>query len=275
MKSLGDYFSGREIFRPGFFSVLGGKKSRTHGVLAYADTTAYLGILCQQPHITALFTRPDIAEMVPDHIGVVVTESPRNAFYQFHEKLIDLGFYDSPPRGSRGSDCRIHSSALVDESVTLGDRVVIGERVVIRGQVEIGSDTLIEAGVLIGVEGILYFRLPEGNRRIRHAGSVHIGSHVTILANAVVVRSVFPSVSTTIGDNSIIGVASNIGHEAELFENVVVSGNCVVARNSSLGAGSFLGTSAVVTENIIVGSGARVMAGSMVVKNVPANQVVS
>lgn len=253
-------------------ATLGGQRSLVPGTLAYADTIHYLRILGETANIAAVITTPVLAQSAAPRLGVVTADDPRTAFYSLHEKL--LSQYPKLER-SRGVDCRIHPSAIIGGHVRIGDRVRIGPGVIIEDNTEISDDVLIEPGARIGVEGILYLKGPEGIRHVDHAGGVRIGAGATIHANAVVVRSVHDSVPTIVGPRSIVGIASCVGHEAEVGADCVISGNCVIARNTIIGDEAFIGTNAYVRENIRVGAAAKVMAGAIVVTNVPDRAAVS
>ena len=269
---LREYFTEAAVVREAQVATLGGQRSLVPGTLAYADSIHYLRILGDTPNIAAVLTTPALAESAAPHLGVVTSDDPRTAFYSLHQKL--LGQYPKLT-ASRGVDGRIHPSAIIGEHVRIGDRVRIGPGVTIEDNSEISDDVLVEPGARIGVEGILYLKDAEGIRHVDHAGGVRIGAGATIHANAVVVRSVHDSVPTIIGPRCIIGIASCVGHEAEVGADCVISGNCVIARNTIVGDHAFIGTNAYVRENIRVGTAAKVMAGAIVVTNVPDRAAVS
>lgn len=274
---LSDFHSAAEIVRDGEFTTLGGSRTLVNGTLAYADTLHHARILAENERISCLITRPDLAEKKnwPSHIGLCAVENPREAFYTLHERFIDEGLYPKFEKGGIASGCRIHPTAQIAEGVCLEEGVTIGEYAVVRPGTVIRKGAFIEAGVVLGAEGILYHKGAKGIRRIRHAGGVEIGAGASVLANAVVARSVHPSIVTYVGERSIIGIATTIGHEAYIGNDCVISGNCVVARNAVLEDGCYLGTTAVVRENLTVGRGARLLAGAIAVASVPAGMEMS
>ena len=265
-KRLSDYFDSSEIRSDGTFEELGHADSVVKKTLAYCDTIHYLEVAGANPCVSCVLTTSELAPKVPAGKGVAVSASPRNAFYRLHESL-DL-------RRSSGESI-IHASAVVSPKAKLGRGVVIAERVVIMDDVVIGDHSFVDAGAILGAEGLLYIRESDHHRHIRHRGGVRIGKHVTILANAVVARGIHPGQPTHIDDHSIVGIASTIGHEARLGRNCVISGNCVIARRANIGDRAWIGTSAVVREYVRVGAGASVKTGSIVVEDVPEGAEVS
>lgn len=265
-RQLSDYFDQSEVRFDGSFVDLGHADSTVPETLAHCDTVHYLEMAGTNACVTCILTSPDLAARVPSRKGLVISENPRNAFYRLHEKIGNCRFSD---------ETMIHASAVVSPKAKIGNGVVISERVVIMDDVVIGDHSFIDAGAILGAEGLLYIREDGNNCRIRHRGEVHIGKHVTVLANAVIARAIHPRQPTDIEDHSIVGIASTIGHEAHVGRNCVISGNCVIARRACLGAQAWVGMGAVVREYVRVGAGASVKAGSVVVEDVADGAEVS
>lgn len=263
------------VVREGKFSCLGSTDASCSELLVYADSLKYLRRALANPQITSLITTAELAEQVPEHVGLMVAANPRDAFYAVHLQFIRESRYVLPFEPGIGSGCNIHPSAQIADGCRIGDNVTIGEQVIVRAPVWIGSNVSIEPGVKLGVEGILYRPTDSGPRLIPHGGYVRIHDNAMLMSNAVVVRSVHDSDMTEVGDSALIGLASIVGHEAKVQERAIVSNQCVIARKSVIGAGAFLGTQCMIKENIHVGDGARVMAGSVVIGDVPAGAVVS
>ena len=272
---LSDFTAHLTVVDDAEFNCLGYVDSDRPGVLVYADNLRYLAIAAANPNVGCIITTSGLADHGGPTSGVAIAESPRDAFYSIHRDLIDGSGVGLPFRPGRGSGCRIHPSAVVADGCLIGDNVIIGEQVVIRDPVWIGSDVVIEPGVKLGVEGILYSRSGDRQTLIPHAGYVRIRDGASLMSNAIVVRSVHDCQATDVGCNTIIGLASIVGHEAGVGDNVVVSNQCTLARRSIIGCGSFIGTNVFVKEHVVIGAGARVMAGSVVVTDVPENSTVS
>lgn len=266
MRRLSDYFGPDTIVRDGGFVDLGHADSAAAGTLAYCDSVHYLMLANANPNVSCLLLTPDLAAGAAGDKGVAALAAPRRAFYRLHESLDEL---------PRREETVVHPSAIVSPRAKIGRGVVIAERAVIRDDVEVGDGSFIDAGAIIGAEGILYLREEDGNFRIRHRGAVRIGSNVVVLANAVVVRGIYPGEPTVVDDHAFVGIAATIGHEAHLERNCVVSGNCVIARRARIGEGAWIGTSAMVREYVRVGARASIKAGSVVVEDVSDGAEVS
>ncbi len=273
---LSDYFSTSQIVNDGVFSTLGGVRTEYENTLAYADTPFHLKKLAAIKNVSCLIIKTNLVDELKDSsISFVVSPSPRDTFYELHEKLIVENNYSPMTESYIGEHCNIHKSAIISDNVHIGDNTTIGEKVVIRNNVYICSGSTIEPGSVIGAEGILYRIVNNKKIRIQHAGGVKIGVDATLLANSVIVKSVHPSIKTEVGARTIIGIASTIGHEVFIGEDCIISGNSVVARNAIIENECYLGSSTVVRENIKLGKGAIVYAGAIVVSDVAAGNKVS
>jgi UDP-3-O-[3-hydroxymyristoyl] glucosamine N-acyltransferase len=257
------------------FARLGYVDSGLPGILAYADSLKYLQMARSSRNVACLIITADLAGQATDIPGLMIAPVPREAYYEIHLRFIDEARYKLPFEPHLGSGCIIHPSALISEGCRIGDNVTIGEQVIIRAPVWIGSNVTIEAGVKLGVDGILYSRTPNGPRLIPHGGYVRIHDHATLMTNSVVVRSIHDIEATEVGAGALIGLASIVGHEARVQEQAVVSNQCVLARRCNIGKRAFLGTQAMIKEYVQVGDDARVMAGSVVISDVPSGETVS
>ena len=272
---LSDYFRKPDMARDGEFITLGHAGSQAKGTLAYCGDVFYLEIANRNENVSCIITTPDSAKRVEGHKGLVHSPDPRNTFYRLHNWMMENNAYQLKIEYGIGNGCNIHPSAQVSRETKIGDHVTIGENAVIKEGVVIGDNTLIDAGAVIGCEGILYIAEGGNNIFVKHAGGVKIGRSVTVLSNAVIARSIHDSLFTDIGENTIIGITSNIGHEAQIGRNCVILGNCVIARMAEIGEGVWIGSSSFVREYVKIGRFAKVMAGSIVIKNVEEKQTVS
>jgi len=273
--NISDFFEENQIVMDGEFRTLGYVDSSISGTLAYGDTACHLKIASMNKNISCIITREDMANYVSGEKGFIFSIQPRNTFYKLHNRLMQSEGYGLQIDSGIGHNCVIHPSAIVSEKTKIGNNVTILENVVIKDGVTIGDNTFIDTGAVIGCDGLLYYFEGERPVFIRHAGGVSIGCNVTILSGAMIVKSVHESFLTVIGNNSIIGISTNIGHEARIGNNCVFSSNCVVARRAQIGNGVFLGPSSVIREHVRIEENAWVRLGSVVIQSVGSGESVS
>ncbi len=270
---LSQFFPDSDIISDNEFDKLGYVDSTIPNVLAYADNLKYFQTAVTNPNITCLITTPELSTYKTH--GLVISSSPREAFYEIHSQFIDEFRYQLPFEPGIGLGCEIHPSAIISDGCRIGDNVIIREQVVIRSPVWIGSGVIIEPGVKLGVEGILYNRTSIGVTLIPHAGYVRIHDNVSLMTNSIVVRSIHDTDATEIGSGTLIGLTTIIGHEAKVGAQAVISNQCVLARRCSIDNGAFLGTNVMIKEHVHVGKNARIMAGSVVINDLTENSSVS
>lgn len=264
-RRLSNYIGGAVLVRDGSFAELGNTDSDAAGTLAYCDTAFHADLAAGNPNVTCVITTLELAQRIAGK-GLATTAGPRAAFYRLHQRLVEeVG----------AEPARVHPSAIVSPRAHIGSDVTIRERAVVMDGVELGDGCFVDAGAILGAEGLLHYEDSGAKRRVGHRGGVRIGRQACILANAVVVRGIHPSTPTIIEDHAMVGVASTIGHECRLGANAVVSGNCVIARGARIGRGAWIGSSSVVREYVRVGERARVMAGSVVIEDVAPGAEVS
>lgn len=272
---ISEFDFGVKILHDNRFDSLGYIDSDIEKTLAYCDNISYLMKADKNENISCIITTEELAGHVYKTKGLGIASTPRVSFYKIHNWFVENNRYKVRYEYSIGQHCEIHPTAVVSDCVKIGNNVSIGENVVIKDHVIIGDNTFIDSGAIIGCDGLLYFKDRENIVYVRHAGGVQIGNNVTILSNAIVARSIHNSCYTVIGDHSIIGITTNIGHEAQIDENCVIAGNCVIARRVKICEGAWIGPSSVIREHVKIGKKAQVKLGSIVIKSVEDNKTVS
>lgn len=248
--------------------------TRREGVICLAMNREYFLRACENPGVRAIIVPPAVIDAVslPTDKTVVVCPRAEELYLYLHAEQI-------PDPEEDALD--IHPSAVIDPSavvrgrVRIGPDVRIGPRVVISGPATVGAGTRLDAGVIIGCEG-LYAKIVQGVRlHVPHFGGVEIGVGAFVHAGAVIVRSAIRGEATRIGNGTHVGVMSNVGHDVVIGDLVAISSNCVIAGRASVGANAWIGASAVVSNAIRVGANAKVRLGAVVIRDVPDNANVS
>ncbi len=206
----------------------------------------------------------------------------------------------------------VHPQACVDPSAKLGERVRIGPFVQVGAGAEIGDDTVLRAGAVVGERSrvgrstVLYEHVVVGER-------CAIGSETRIHAQTSIGADGFgyrppvpggalgpfpikiPHIGTVvIGDHVEIGANSNvdrstfnatvvgdgtkidnlvqIGHNCVIGAGCIICGCCGLAGSVTLGNGVTLGGRVAIADGRTIGDGATIGAGSGVAHDVPAGE---
>ncbi|HEY3521313.1 MAG TPA: hypothetical protein VGK80_09750 [Rhodanobacteraceae bacterium] len=243
------------------------------GVICLAMNRDYLAQARDNPCARAVIVPPPLADvLVSADKAVIVSGCAEELYLYLHSEQLPApsdDIFDIDP------------SASMDESAVLRGRVRIeadariGPRVVISGPAIVRAGACIDAGAVLGCDG-LYAKTIRGRRmNMPHFGGVEIGLGAYIHAGAVIVRSAIRGEVTRIGEAAHVGVLANVGHDAQIGNAATLSSNCVIAGRARVGAHAWIGASATVSNAITIGDGARVRLGAVVVRDVPAGASVS
>lgn len=271
-----DFFPSAAVVQDGTFAVLDEVDTTTPGSLVYCQNIHYLKKAIANPYISAFLCTESLAnEYSSLGKAVIVADDPRRQFFEVYVRLKEAGKLSPKIDFGIGNNCQVHASAVISPKSKLGDRIVVGANTVIEDYCCIGNDVYIGPNAVIGAEGLLTVREPDGRLTlIKHAGGVEIGDGCQILAGAVIAKSLFRRF-THIGINTQIGILTNVGHGAFIGDSCVISGNSVIAGRSKLGDKVWVGASASVAQGLNVGEGAQIKMGSVVVSDINPNAVVS
>lgn len=200
------------------------------------------------------------------------------------------------------SQGKIHQSATIAESVTLGEGVEIGAQVVIESGAVIGNRVIISAGSVVGencqladdvrlmANVTLYSGVKIGERtrlhsgavigadgfgyapdnkiwhKIPQVGSVVIGSDTEIGANTTIDRGALND--TIIGNGVILDNQIQVGHNTIIGDHsamagaACVAGSTVIGKYCQIGGGSCIGGHIELADNVII-TGMSMVIGSI------------
>lgn len=248
--------------------------TRRDGVICLAMNRDYLARASDNPCARAVIMPPPVAGAgVPasDKAWVVCRRAEELYLYLHARQLPDCDgdVLDVDPSAS------VDASALLRGRVRIAAGARIGPRVVVSGPVTIGAGAWIDAGAIVGCDG-LYAKTIRGHRvHVPHFGGVEIDVDACIHAGAIVARSALRGEATRIGSGAHIGIAANVGHDAQIGDGATLSSHCVIAGRACVGTGAWIGASATVSNAIHVGDRARVRLGAVVIRDVPDGASVS
>lgn len=258
------------LIRDGDFNIFGLLSSQVpdRKILGYIGKIKYAAEL-NNPYLSCVICTQQVLDYVPERLGAVITEDPECLFWSLHQKTKIEGSKTVIGRG-----CHISPLAqIAKNNVHIGDNVVIEEFVSIKEGTYIGNDSVIRAGCIIGGEGFQVFTDPSGKRRVvRHLGKTVIGDNVEIQQLTCVDRAVFPWDATVIGDETKVDNLIHIPHAAKLGKRNTVTAGVIIGGNTAIGEDCWIGLNSVIRNCITVGSGVTISMGSVVTRDVGANE---
>lgn len=230
----------------------------------------------RHPEIACVITTRDLADQLPDHLGVAVADDPRRTFREAHRQLLSqTEFYGATYDSQVAADALIHSDARVATSkVRIGPRCVVEAGAFVREGVTLEADVRIRAGVVLGADGFSPYDDGSGFENVPHSGRLHIHAGVEIQSNSVVCRGAY-SGTTMIGAGSMISTLVNVSHNVHVGERCRIGSSACILGSARIGPGAWIGPNATVSNQVKVGAAARVTLGSVVVRDVPDGETVT
>ena len=208
---------------------------------------------------------------------LLVVKAPRTAV----AKIAEHFFLDKP------SSC-IHPSAIIDEEAvvdptahigagcvigkaSIGANTILMPNVVVYDDVTIGDNCLIQAGAIIGTDGLGCTRDEEGKlTKFPHLGGIRIGNNVEIGANCQIAKGTFSD--TIIEDGCKMNGLCFIAHNSHLEENVWITGDTMLCGSVHVEKNVTIFSNVIVRDQIRLGEGSIIGMGSVVTKPIPAHE---
>ncbi len=265
-----------ELLKDGEFTSLGLAIAECdEKLLTFIDSEKYINSLSHR--ITALITTRKIGEKLKDKYGILISESPRNDFFQLHNILSLKEDYKRECFDTTiGVDCKISKlSSISDKNVVIGNNVIIEEFVVIRENTIIEDNSIIRAGVVVGGEGYEYKRVDGIIMGVKHCGGVIIGKNVELQYNSCIDKALYPWDNTIIGDYSKLDNLVHIEHGVKIGERCLIASKSTFGGRTVIGSDSWVGLGSTISNGLILGNDVRISLGSVVTTNLKDGEKVS
>lgn len=105
-----------------------------------------------------------------------------------------------------------------------------------------------------------------------HPSSV-ISNYANFGAGNFFAANVTVNALVKIADNCILNTGCIVEHECVIANGVHIAPGTVLAGNVTVGKNSFIGANSVVKQGVEIGSGVTIGAGSVVIKDIPDNEI--
>jgi UDP-3-O-[3-hydroxymyristoyl] glucosamine N-acyltransferase len=173
----------------------------------------------------------------------------------------------------------IDTDAVIDATAHIGAGCVVGKavigagtvlmpNVVVYDDVKIGDRCLIQAGAVIGTDGLGCSRDSEGKlTKFPHLGGVIIGNDVEIGANSQIARGALSD--TVIKDGCKMNGLCFIAHNCVLEENVWITGDTMLCGSCHVGKNATIFSDVIIRDQRAIGESVTIGMGSVVTKNIP------
>lgn len=190
---------------------------------------------------------------------------------KFFIKKPDFGIH---PSSFIHPNAKIAKSVYIASNCSIGDCIIEDEtyiypNVTIYDGVNIGKNVIIQAGAVIGTDGLGCERKENGELvKFAHLGKVIIKDNVEIGANCQIARGALSD--TIIGKGTKINGLSFIAHNCVIGNNVLITGNSMLAGSVKIEDNVTIYSKVIVREQRKIGKGSIIGMGAVVTKDVPA-----
>lgn len=209
---------------------------------------------------------------------LLVVENPKKAI-----QIIGNTFFNPQDVPSIHPTALIDPNAKIGKNVYIGPYVVIGEATIgdnchispfvkIYDDVQIGHDCIVKEGAVIGGAGFGYQTNEDGNReRFPQIGGVIIGNYVDIGANSCIDRGALSD--TRIGNYTKIDNLVHIAHNVVIGQNAMIIACSEISGSCEIEDYAWVGPNTSVREWQHIGKNVLTGIGSVVVKNIPDDEI--
>lgn len=260
------------------------------GHLALAAGRGYAEAL-QQSGAGVVVVDSKLVALVPSGTVAIVSARAHELFVDLLEKLYPLGTRGVvagvlDPTGPAplleegvrlgqnvvlGSGVEIGRNTVVGANTVIGRGVTIGRNAVIGANVSIecsylGNNVVVHPGARIGTEGFGWLEHGRRNRKIPQLGRAIIQDGVEIGANTTIDRGALGD--TVIGEGTKIDNLVQIGHNCRIGRYCLIAAHCGLAGSTVVEDSVLMGGRASTAGHLRIGTGAMVLAGSGVARDV-------
>jgi len=208
---------------------------------------------------------------------LLIVENPRKVL----SKIISAFYIENKvsfihPSAIIDAGAKIDSTAYIEAGCVIGKAVIgkytyIKANVVIEDDVIIGDHCVIQAGGVIGTDGLGCNRESDGMLvKFPHLGGVVIGNYVEIGANCQIARGALSD--TIISDGCKINGLCFIAHNCHIGKNVWITGDTMLAGSVHVEDNVTIFSKVIVREQRHIGKNATIGMGAVVTKDVPAGE---
>ena len=167
------------------------------------------------------------------------------------------------PKAKIADDVEVGPYAIVDDHVTLAKGVKVYAHAYITGSAEIGENTEIHMGAVVG-------HVPQDwgfKKEIQ--STVRVGKNNLIREYATIHRGSKEGSATLIGDNNFIMAHSHVAHDCRIGNRVVLANGSLLAGYVEVEDSAFISGNVVVHQFVRIGRLAMIGGLSRISKDVP------
>lgn len=211
-----------------------------------------------------------------DEGNYLVTDDPYLAFAKasslFSSNLIKQNIGSVHPTATVFPETNLGKNVVIGPNVYIGPNCSIGDFSSIRANsslvsdVQIGSNTHVHNGAVLGSDGFGYAPSKDGYIKIEQLGSLIIGSDVEIGAGCTIDRGALGD--THINDGVKLDNQVHIAHNVELGSHSAIAACCAIAGSTVIGKNFKMGGLSGVLGHLNIADNVTVGAHTLITKSI-------
>ena len=166
------------------------------------------------------------------------------------------------PKAEISNDAEIGPYVIIEDNVKIGPRVKIWANAYICRFTEIGEDSEIHMGAVIG-------HLPQDLAFKKKRSRLVIGKRNVIREYVTIHRGTHEDSATIIGDDNFIMGFTHIGHNCKLGNEIVIANAAALSGYVEVGDKAFISAYCLVHQFVRIGSVSMLAANMRVIKDIP------
>jgi len=183
------------------------------------------------------------------------------------ENVLISAFAYIGEKASIGNNVKIFPHVFVGANVVIGENSIIHPGAKIYHDCVLGKNVVIHAGTVIGGDGFGFAPQSDGSyKKIPQIGNVIIEDNVEIGSNTTVDRATIGS--TIIRAGAKLDNLLQIGHNAEVGNNVIIAAQSGVSGSTKIGNNVMIGGQVGIVGHIQIADGSKINAQSGVSKSI-------
>jgi UDP-N-acetylglucosamine acyltransferase len=166
------------------------------------------------------------------------------------------------PDAQIGQDVQIGPYAVIGPHVVVGDRTVIGPHVVLEGWTEVGEESKIHVGAVIGSD-------PQDLKFDGGRSWVRIGKRNAIREYVTIHRATEENGETVVGDDNLLMAYVHVAHDCVIKNHVILANAVMLAGHVVIDDHAIIGGMTPVHQFVRIGAHAFIGGGSRVPQDIP------
>lgn len=240
--------------------------------IVFFDDLKFLDDINQNPCIDIVITSEDLSSLIIAK-ETILSQDIRHSYFTLYNKTAENNYCKTENKISKTAN--INESAFIESyNVEIGENTIIGPNCSILADTIIGDNCVIQSNTTIGSIGFEYKKTKQGLMGVFHDGKVIIKDNVEIGANTCVDKG-FSFKDTIIGKGTKVDNLVHIAHGVNLGENNLIVASSVIAGSVNTGNNVWVGPNATISHHLNIGDNAFITMGSVVTRDVGANEKVT